>query len=133
VDVNLRAEEVATERRLVSPEYDDIVPFLITAFTIEHLFTEKVRALLIRGKARDFYDLWFLVEQGVPVNLELVNAKLALYRMRFDRKRLQRQIESVGKTWGHDLQPLLAQVPDFTTVGERLLRAFAVMRNSAKA
>jgi predicted nucleotidyltransferase component of viral defense system len=71
VDTNLRAEQVAVERRLVSPEYDDVVPFLLTALTLEHLFAEKVRALLIRGKARDVYDLWFLTEQGIHPNLEL--------------------------------------------------------------
>ena len=66
VDTNLRSEEAATERRLVSSEYDDIVPFILTALTVEHLFAEKGRALLIRGKARDLYDLWFLTQSHLP-------------------------------------------------------------------
>ena len=57
LDANLRPEQVTTEPRLVSPEYDDLVPFVLTALTVEHIFAEKVRALLIRGKARDLYDL----------------------------------------------------------------------------
>lgn len=76
MDVNLRPEEVAIERRLVSPEYDDVLPFMMTSLTLEHLFAEKVRALLMRGKARDLYDLWFLTEQGVAPNLELINVTL---------------------------------------------------------
>ncbi len=124
VDINLRTESVAVERRLVSPEYDDIVPFLLTALTGEHLFAEKVRALLVRGQARDAYDLWFLSEQGVRANLELIQAKLALYEMRFDSKQLRKQIMALEKSWQSDLQPLLAQVPEFAMVRERLAQVF---------
>jgi len=124
VDTNLRPEKVATERRLVSAEYDDVVPFLLTALTVEHLFAEKVRALLIRGKARDLYDLWFLLEQGVDVDLDLINAKLALYETAFTVGRFQRQVEALQDSWQRDLRPLLAQVPEFAMVRDRVLQAF---------
>ncbi len=125
VDTNLRAEEVAVERRLVSPEYDDIVPFIMTALTVDHLFAEKVRALLFRGKARDLYDLWFLVEQGQSVDLPLINSKFALYETSFELGRIQQQVEALKESWERDLRPLLAQVPDFAMVQERVLEAFA--------
>ena len=124
VDINLRPEKVATERRLVSTEYDDVVPFLLTALTVEHLFAEKVRALLIRGKARDLYDLWFLLEQGIDVDLDLINAKLALYETAFTVGRFQRQVEALQDSWQRDLRPLLAQVPEFAMVRDRVLQAF---------
>jgi len=124
VDTNLRPEKVATERRLVSTEYDDVVPFLLTALTVEHLFAEKVRALLIRGKARDLYDLWFLLEQGIDVDLDLINAKLALYETAFTVGRFQRQVEALQDSWQRDLRPLLAQVPEFAMVRDRVLQAF---------
>jgi predicted nucleotidyltransferase component of viral defense system len=125
VDTNLRLEKVAVERRLVSPEYDDIVPFILTALTVEHLFAEKVRALLLRGKARDLYDLWFLIEQGQSVDLALINTKLALYETTFELGRFQQQVEALKDSWERDLHPLLAQVPEFAVVQERVLRAFA--------
>lgn len=124
VDTSLRAEPVAVERRLVSPEYDDIVPFLLTALTLEQLCAEKVRALLNRGKARDVYDLWFLTEQGTRANLELINAKLALYEGRFDPKQFQKRIGALKRSWQSDLQPFLAQAPEFAMVRERLLQAY---------
>lgn len=125
VDTNLRPEKVAVERRLVSSEYDDVVPFILTALTVEHIFAEKVRALLIRGKVRDLYDLWFLIEQGLDVELGLINAKLGLYDMVFEMERFQQQVETLKRSWERDLRPLLAQVPDFAAVQERLLRALA--------
>jgi len=125
VDTNLRPEKVAVERRLVSSEYDDVVPFILTALTVEHIFAEKVRALLIRGKARDLYDLWFLIEQGLDVELGLINAKLGLYDMVFEMERFQHQVETLKRSWERDLHPLLAQVPEFAAVQERLLRSLA--------
>lgn len=124
VDTSLRPEEVATERRLVSPEYDDIVPFILIALTVEHIFAEKVRALLIRGKARDLYDLWFLIEQGQRVDLALINTKLALYETTFELGQFQQQVEALQNNWERNLRPLLAQVPEFAVVRERVLRAF---------
>jgi len=127
VDTNLRPEKVATERRLVSAEYDDVLPFLLTALTVEHLFAEKVRALLVRGKARDLYDLWFLIEQGQSVDMALIKVKLVLYETTFDSGRFQEQVEALKDNWQHDLRPLLAQVPEFVMVRERVLQAFPGM------
>lgn len=125
VDTNLRPEKVAVERRLVSSEYDDVVPFLLTALTVDHIFAEKVRALLTRGKARDLYDLWFLTEQGLSGDVALINAKLTLYETAFECKRFQQQVEALKNSWHRDLRPLLAQVPEFTMVQERVLHALA--------
>jgi len=101
VDTNLRPEKVATERRLVSSEYDDVLPFLLTALTAEHLFAEKVRALLVRGKARDLYDLWFLIEQGQSVDMALIEAKLVLYETTFESGRFQELVEALELTPCH--------------------------------
>ena len=66
VDVSLRGEPSATRRELVRSEYDDVRPFVVTVLSPEHLLAEKVRALLVRAKPRDLYDVWLMVEQGVP-------------------------------------------------------------------
>ena len=52
---------------------------------IQHLdwpeiLAEKVRALLIRGKGRDLFDLWFLQTKGVALEWPLIRAKMAFYR-----------------------------------------------------
>ena len=49
VDVNRRQEDVETHRELVTSEYDDVRPFVITALSMEHLLAEKVRALIVRA------------------------------------------------------------------------------------
>jgi len=61
VDVNRRPEEVAVRRELVTSEYDDVRPFVVTVLTPEHLLAEKIRAMLVRGMPRDLYDIWLLL------------------------------------------------------------------------
>lgn len=128
IDVNLRPEVVTTERRLVSSEYDDVMPFLATVLTAADILAEKTRALLVRGKARDLYDLWFLAEQGVRVDLAVVNARLALYQTAFNTTAFAQKVDSLDASWEADLRPLLGQIPDFAMARELVLRVFAAAR-----
>lgn len=109
VDISLRHEEVDTERELVSSEYDDVRPFVATVLTREHLVAEKVRALLMRGKARDVYDLWLLSNQGVSIQPELVSRKLSIANVTLSRASLNDALDRAGKDWERDLRPLLPQ------------------------
>jgi hypothetical protein len=138
IDVNLRREvpkdkstgggKGSTERRLVSSEYDDVMPFLLTVMTAEHILAEKTRALLVRGKARDLYDLWFMIEQDVHVDMAIINDKMALYQTTFAARLFKQKIDGLRETWESDLRPLLGQVPEFAPTAERVLIAFGAMR-----
>lgn len=109
VDVNRRTEEVETRRELVASEYDDVRPFVVTVLTVEHLLAEKVRALLVRGKPRDLYDIWLLLRQGVRPDPALIERKLALYEMAWNPDALEEALERVRADWERDLRPLLPQ------------------------
>ena len=109
VDVNRRPEEVDTRRELVASEYDDVRPFVLTVLTLEHLLAEKVRALLVRGKPRDLYDLWLLQGQGAQPDMTLIARKLALYDMEWHPDALEEALERVRAGWERDLRPLLPQ------------------------
>ena len=43
------------------------------------ILAEKIRALLIRGKGRDFYDLYYLLYKGIKIDWNLVRAKMKIY------------------------------------------------------
>ncbi len=109
VYVNRRPEQVQTRRELVTSEYDDVHPFVVTVLTLEHLMAEKIRALLVRGKPRDLYDIWLLLHQGVEPDAALIERKLALYEMRWDPKVLEEAVERIRADWERDLRPLLPQ------------------------
>ena len=115
VDVNLRPEKVETRRELVTSEYDDVRPFVVTVLTPEHLMAEKTRALLVRGKPRDLYDIWLLHREVEP-DTALIERKLALYEMRWGPGALEEAVERVQADWERDLRPLLPQFVPYEVV-----------------
>jgi predicted nucleotidyltransferase component of viral defense system len=70
---------------------------------------EKVRALLVRGKPRDLYDVWLLLSQGLSPDRALIERKLALYEMTFSVEALEEALTRVRADWERDLRPLLPQ------------------------
>lgn len=67
---------------------------LISHLSAEEILAEKVRALLTRGKGRDFFDLWFLVKKGVKIDLSLIEKKTREVKRSFDQAFLLKKIEN---------------------------------------
>ena len=116
VDVNRRNEMVETQRELIHSEYDDVRPFVATVLAPAHLLAEKLRALLIRGKPRDLYDVWLLTNQGLTPDWALVARKLALYEMTFSLATWNEALTRARADWERDLRPLLPQFVDYEDV-----------------
>ena len=68
-----------------------------------------MRALLVRSKPRDLYDVWLLLSQGVSPDRALIERKLALYEMAFSVEALEEVLTRVRADWERDLRPLLPQ------------------------
>jgi predicted nucleotidyltransferase component of viral defense system len=122
VDVNLRQEAAETQRELVAPEYDDLRPFVVTVLTREDLLAEKVRALLVRAKPRDAYDIWLMLRQGAKFEPARAARKLALYDRAYTPQDVQAALERAGADWGRDLRPLLPQFLEWEGVAAELQR-----------
>jgi predicted nucleotidyltransferase component of viral defense system len=121
MDINRRQEEVVVRRELVMSEYDDVRPFVVTVLAPEHLLAEKTRALLVRGKPRDMYDIWLLLNQGVRLDDALIERKLALYAMAWDQNTLRVALDRVGTDWERDLRHLLPQFVPYEIVREGII------------
>lgn len=130
IDVSLRAEKLTVDRVLVHPQYPDLTIFTLAAASLSDIFAEKIRALLVRGKARDLYDVWFLLTpnqygsgltEGVEFDEDLINEKLKLYNLKFDKKHFIKEINEEKKAWRQELQNLLPQVPPFESVKGKIL------------
>ena len=120
IDISMRHESVNTKRELVSSEYDDLRPFVATVLSPDHLMAEKVRALLVRSKARDVYDIWLLKNQGVAINKGLVEQKMRLYELTITRPVLEKALLKARGEWERDLRPLLPQNIDWDDVASQL-------------
>jgi predicted nucleotidyltransferase component of viral defense system len=117
VEISKREEVVKdVEVKEVKPIYADISPFLVIVMNAEEILAEKVRALLHRAKARDLYDLWFLLQKGVKFDVNLANKKLSYYDKKFDKEEFVKKIDSLEKSWTIELKPVvIGSLPDFLT------------------
>lgn len=125
IDVSLRKEKLVAQEKLLNLEeiYPDIPRFILVCSSLEDILAEKVRALIVRRKPRDLWDVWFFLEKGESLDLGLVNSKLKLYNLEFRRKNMQGVLKDIRNDWERDLSILLApgQLPDFNKVAERFL------------
>lgn len=125
LEVSLRHEAVSTEEVFVPrTPYADVPQLVLRILAKDHLIAEKARALVVRGKPRDLYDVHFLLSRGFAASRELLDLKMALYKKRFTEAGLERGIASARRTWDQDLEPLLGQVPPFGPVAEEVHRRF---------
>jgi len=124
LEVSLRRESVAVEEVFVPrTPYADVPQLVLRALTREHLFAEKARALAVRGKPRDLYDVHFLLSRGFTASRQLLDLKMDLYRRRFTKAALERGIASAKRAWAQDLEPVIGQVPPFRVIANEVRRA----------
>jgi predicted nucleotidyltransferase component of viral defense system len=109
VDVYRQPAAVDSRRELVHPEYDDVRPFVVTVLTLERLLADRVRAMLVRGRPRDLYDIWLLCHRGVRPDPALIERELARYGIRWEPGVLEEVLECVRDDWERELRPLLPQ------------------------
>ena len=99
--------------------YTDILPFFVLVMQREEILAEKVRAVLTRNRARDVYDLWFLLKNGTRFELNLVNEKLKYYTRVFEKEVFMERIKRTGEYWEPELKPLvIGRLPRFEVVFE---------------
>jgi len=94
----------------------------IPTLDLTEILAEKIRALIVRGKSRDLYDVWFLLSKNITLDLDLVNEKLKLYDKEFNYNEFCNSISKIENTWSRDLKPLLTSVPKFEIMKETVER-----------
>lgn len=124
VEISMRERIIAhPESRFIEVPYPDMLPFSIVMMNPEELMAEKVRAIITREKARDVYDLWFLVRKGWITGVDLVDEKLSYYGEKFDISVFEESLERKGQIWMSELRPIIfGRLPEFVDVKSEILR-----------
>jgi len=102
--------------------YKEIPNFELFVMEEEEILAEKVRAILTRQKARDIYDLWFLlIKKNTVLDVNLINKKLALYNLKFSFKKFEEKIKKMRNLWQIDLKNLIiGELQEFNKVKREL-------------
>ncbi len=130
IDISKRENLILPpQSRVLSPVYSDILPYPIKIMSFEEIAAEKIRAIYTRNRARDLYDLYKLIENGVQIEIDVIDRKLEYYNMKFEPEIfIERCAESALK-WEKELMGLMETVPPKDMVLEKIEEtAFKLMR-----
>lgn len=115
------------EQRKIFSQYPDIATFDVFVMPLDELFAEKIRTVMTRDKARDIYDIWFLLNKKAKFDLKLINKKLKLYKKTFNKKEFKIEIEEKRKNWNRDLDGIIiGNLPDFLDVKREIERMMGI-------
>ena len=93
--------------------YIDIPPFTMRVMSLNEILSEKIHAIFARQKARDLYDLFFLVK-FVEVDKKIIITKLDNLNVKYTRKKLEVRLKNLKLVWEKELKHfILDDVPDF--------------------
>ena len=123
-NVSLREAPQEVGPRFYSSPYREVPAFEMYVMSASEMMAEKVRAVMMRDKPRDVYDLWFLARKGIVLDVKLVKRKLRSHDLEFDLGVITEAAEKKEGMWEQDLGSLvMGRLPDFQEVmdGIRLL------------
>ncbi len=119
-----------SEKLVFNPElkdailgYSDQVSHKLLCYTLEEILVEKLRSVMQRVQARDFYDIWYLIEnQGMDAgyvipDFETKCEQKGLKSGEFYAK-LQQRIPQYQARWRTSIASQIQDLPDF----EKMLR-----------
>ena len=121
VSLNISKKErilIEAKKETIISLYKEIPSFEVFAMQEKEILAEKVRAIFTRMKARDIYDLWFLIKlKNITLDYELINKKLSLYDINFDPEEFKKRIDKFKGLWQIDLKNLIiGTLQDFNKI-----------------
>lgn len=119
--------EFIPEMKNVLINYSDLEKHKLLCYTLEEVLVEKMRTVMQRMQARDFYDIWYLLEQhGMEVNFylkEFANKceSKKLNPADFQKKLAERLPQYKGR-WQSSMSEQIQNLPDFDKVEREVIR-----------
>jgi len=128
VDIS-RSEELVFEPIIkdVITDYPDLDDHQLLCYPLEEVLVEKMRSVIQRMQARDFYDIWYLLEvEGMDVDFYIgeFNSKCeskGLQAADFPKKLAERLPQYKGR-WQSSLSEQIKDLPGFDKIEREVLR-----------
>ena len=123
IDINLKNSILENfELKNYLPDYIDINPFSIRVLNLKEILAEKIHSIFARQKARDLYDLFFLLK-FVKVDKNLIRNKLKNFEIKFEYNKLKSRIRNLKPIWEKELKYfILGDLPKFESVKNFVLK-----------
>lgn len=108
-------------------DYSDLEDYSLLCYPLEEVLVEKLRSVMQRMAARDFYDIWYLlVEHGMEADfyLDEFSKKCASKELNptdFHKKLAERLPQYKGR-WKSSMSEQIKDLPDFDRVEREVQR-----------
>lgn len=134
VDIS-RTETLEFElvNKTVFIEYSDLEEHQLLCYSLEEVLVEKMRTVMQRMQARDFYDLWYLLEtNSIDVDFYVNEFKnkcvsKGLNPADFHKKLVERLPQYKGR-WKSSLSEQIKDLPNYEQVERETLRHFKKLK-----
>lgn len=128
VDIS-RSEQLEYEPVMMSViiGYSDLEAHELLCYPLEEVLVEKMRTVMQRMQARDFYDIWFLLEQhnmDAAFHMKEFEKKCASKNLKhsdFPKKLAERLPQYKGR-WKNSMGEQIKDLPDFDQVEREVQR-----------
>lgn len=104
----------------IIPIYRDLEPYMVKEMDLKEIFSEKIRALVTRKKARDLFDIYFLIKKKIDLDLNLVEEKMKFYKRTYESKEAIEKIKTLRKQWENEIPALVLNAPSYDSVASEV-------------
>jgi len=133
VDIS-RSEQLQFEPILqdVFLTYTDQKVYELLCYSLEEILVEKLRSIIQRMQARDFYDIWYLLEIhdleiDFYVNEFIAKCESKKINPKEFLKKLEQRLPQYKARWQKSMKEQIQDLPDFEKVEREILRHFRKM------
>lgn len=130
VKVDISTSETLQFKPLIKTsflQYSDLTEHQLLCYSLEEILIEKMRSVMQRMQARDFYDIWYLLEihgiKGEHYMSQFINKCICkgINPSDFHKKLLDRMPQYKGR-WKTSMSEQIKDLPDFEQVERETLR-----------
>jgi predicted nucleotidyltransferase component of viral defense system len=128
VDIS-RSEQLVFEPVMkdVFVDYSDLDAYQLLCYPLEEVLVEKMRSVMQRMQARDFYDIWYLLEEhemdaGFYISEFEAKCKSKDLQHTDFPKKLDERLPQYKGRWKNSLSEQIKDLPDFDQVEREMQR-----------
>ena len=109
--------------------YSDMEEHQLLCYPLEEVLVEKMRSVMQRMQARDFYDIWYLLEQQeIDIDFYLTEFETKCKTKELDhtdfQKKLAERLPQYKGRWQSSMSEQIKDLPDFEQVVREVQRHF---------
>ena len=129
VDINIKSPVILKPEVLTyNSVYHEIPRFQVLCMNKEEILAEKIRALSLRQRSRDLFDIYFLMQNKVHLNIDLIEKKMEYYKTCLDTKKLVYNINGMKRLWENEIKRLVFNPPEFDMVKKEVEKEIKLLK-----